>query len=167
MRWRSRWAPESSSARVRLCGPQAATWATCCTKEGTSTGAQAKMRSALVSAQVAGSLALLIIAGLFVRSFQRGQHAALGFDARNVLNVEIDPAEVGYSKTRGATFYDELLARVRALPDVQAASLAMAVPIGDNNRDDRIEVPGYTPRPGEEASVDYNAVSPKYLRTMR
>src|SRR5215469_10916593 len=133
----------------------------------TSTGRGQKMRSALVSAQVAGSLALLIIAGLFVRSFQRGQHADLGFDARNVLNVEIDPAEIGYSKTQGATFYDELLARVRALPDVQAACLARAVPIGDTNQDDRIEVPGFTPRPGEEASVDYNAVSPEYLRTMK
>ena len=132
-----------------------------------STGRKQRLRAALVAAQVGGSLALLIVAGLFVRSLRSAQHADLGFDPRNVLNVALDPGEIGYTQVQGVQFYNEVLARVRALPEVRSASLAMVGPLGATVRGDEIEVPGYEPQRGEQLQAEYNAVSPDYFKTMK
>ena len=131
----------------------------------TSTGRSQRTRMALVAAQVAGSLALLIVAGLFVRSLRSAQHSDLGFDADGVLNVALDPGEIGYTETQGAQFYTELLTRVRGLPGVQSASLATAVPL-DNFPSDEIKVDGNVPQLGEQPHADYDGVSTGYFRTM-
>jgi predicted permease len=132
-----------------------------------STGRSQRTRTALVAAQVGGSLALLIVAGLFVRSLRSVQHSDLGFDRTHVLNVRLDPGEIGYTQAQGADFYRQLLTRVRALPGVQSASLAMMVPLGDSTRDDEVTIPGYVPQRGEHLRASYNAVSPDYFKTMR
>jgi predicted permease len=131
-----------------------------------STARSQRMRTVLVAAQVAGALALLIVAGLFVRSLRSVQHSDLGFDPRNVLNVELDPGEIGYPQTQAAQFYNRLLLRVRALPGVRWASLAMSVPL-DDFQSDEITVQGYALRNGEQLHADYNAVSPDYFKTMK
>jgi putative ABC transport system permease protein len=133
----------------------------------TSTGRGQRTRTGLVAIQVAGSLALLIVAGLFVRSLRSVQHSDLGFDPRNVLNVSLDPGEIGYAKPQGTQFYNQLLERVRTLPGIRAASLAMIVPLGDIVQGDDIAVPGYVPQQrGEEPRAEYNAVSTDYFKTM-
>jgi predicted permease len=134
----------------------------------TSTGRSQRMRTVLVAAQVAGSLVLLIVAGLFARSLREAQHADLGFDPRNVLNVRLDPGEIGYTKAQAVEFYSQLLARVRALPSVQSASVATIVPLGDSVQGDDITLPGQETQRGEQTPhADYNAVSPDYFKTMR
>jgi predicted permease len=134
----------------------------------TSTGAHQRLRNALVAVQIGGSLALLIIAGLFVRSLQGVEKSDLGFNPRQVLNFSFDPSKAGYTKEQGKAFYGQLLERAQALPGVKSASLASAVPFGDNYTDaDRLTIPGYTPPKNETAvSVGYNAVSPGYFKTM-
>jgi predicted permease len=132
-----------------------------------STGRSQRTRGALVAVQVGGSLALLIVAGLFVRSLRSAQHSDLGFDPKNVLNVALDPGEIGYTQTQGVGFYSQLLTRVRALPGVQSASLAMMVPLGDSAPDNEITIAGYVPQRGEQLRADYNAVSPGYFKTMK
>lgn len=134
----------------------------------TSTGGSQRMRTVLVAMQVGGSLALLIVAGLFARSLLSAQHANLGFDPRNVLNVRLDPGEIGYTQAQGEQFYTQLLVRVRAFPSVQSASLATTVPFGDSVQGDDITVPGYeTQRGAEPPHAEYNAVSTDYFKTMR
>ncbi|HEU5409563.1 MAG TPA: ABC transporter permease [Candidatus Acidoferrales bacterium] len=96
----------------------------------TSTSGRQRLRSALVTAQVAGSLMLLIVAGLFVRSLAKAQHADLGFDPQHVLNVSVDPHEAGYKEAQTREFQKTLLERARALPGVESASLALCVPMG-------------------------------------
>ena len=130
------------------------------------TGRGQRTRSILVAVQVAGSAALLIVAGLFIRSLQSAQHADLGFDPTHVLNVALDPGEIGYSQIQGADFYRQLLTRTRALPGVQSASLAMTVPLGDNVSGSGITIPGHVAQRGEELQADRNAVSPNYFKTM-
>jgi predicted permease len=132
-----------------------------------STARKQRTRRSLVAAQVAGSLALLIVAGLFVRSLRRAQRADLGFDPNHVLNVRLDPGEIGYTQAQGTEFYKHLLVRTRALPAVQSASLAMTVPLGDTDQADEITIPGYVPQRGEDFHVVYNAVSTDYFKTMR
>ena len=133
----------------------------------TSTARSQRTRTALVAVQVGGSLALLIVAGLFARSLKNAQHADLGFDPRNVLNMSFDPAEIGYGQAQGAEFYNRLLTQVRGLPGVQSASLAMVVPLGDTVQGDQVSVLGYVAQQGEQLRAEYNAVSTEYFKTMK
>jgi predicted permease len=134
----------------------------------TSTSGRQRMRSALVTAQVAGSLMLLIVAGLFVRSLEKVRHSDLGFDPTRVLNVSIDPHEAGYNENQARQFQTALLDRARALPGVQSASLAISVPMGYGSYYSELKIDGYQTRPGQEApAANYNAVSPQYFKTMR
>ena len=93
-------------------------------------GGRHRMRNALVVAQVAGSLMLLIIAGLFTRSLGEAQRTNLGFDPKHVVNFYMDPNEIGYNEAQGREFYKTLLARVRAMPGVVSASTANSTPLG-------------------------------------
>lgn len=128
---------------------------------------RSRFRSALVAVQIGGSLALLIVAGLFTRSLVIAQAADLGFDPRNVLNLTLDPHEIGYDKAEAMAFHRELLERTRGLPGVESASLARVIPLGDTNFSDGIEVPGHpVPQGTAPPSALYNAVSPGSFSTL-
>ena len=134
----------------------------------TSTGGRQRLRGILVAAQVGGSLTLLIVAGLFVRSLRGVQRADLGFDPRGVLNITLDPNEIGYTDVQGQAFYRAVLERTRALPGVQSASLASVVPLSDSIQGGDLSIPGYTTSPDQEAPhAETDAVSPDYFATMR
>jgi predicted permease len=127
-----------------------------------------RVRSALVVAQVGGSLMLLIVAGLFVRSLARAQHAYLGFDPDHLLNVTLDPKEVGYDEIRTKNFYRDLEARVCALPGVQTASSAFSVPMGNVNDGSSIYIEAHPLTPGQQPPiVIYNRVDAPYFDTLR
>lgn len=131
------------------------------------TGKHQRMRTALVALQVAGTVALLVAAGLFVRSLERVQHTDLGFDPQHVLDARVGLGEIGYTESRGMSFYKELLARVRALPGVESASVATTVPLADGAHVAVIEVPGYAPRKNETLQADVDAVSPGFFDTLK
>lgn len=115
-----------------------------------------RLRGALVTAQVAGSLMLLIIAALFIRSMRNAQRVDLGFKPDGLVNLTMDPSGIGYDATQTQQFFDDVLARVRALPGVQSASTAFAVPLGYYNAVTSPIIPGYTPPKGEGAPLMYN-----------
>ena len=130
-------------------------------------GTRQRLRTVLVVAQVAGSLMLLIIAGLFTRSLGAAQKTTLGFDPSHVLNLTMDPNEVGYSQTQSREFYKTLLNRVRALPGVVSAAHAASVPMGYVGNADDVKVEGYEPPPGQpQPRVFYNLVTPGYFETI-
>src|SRR5262249_1253685 len=93
---------------------------------GTSRG---RMRAALVIAQVAVSLMLLVGAALVLRSLDAARHADTGFDARNVASVAIDLQPSGYDEERGRVFYRRLLDSLRQEPGTEAVTLAVALPM--------------------------------------
>jgi predicted permease len=133
----------------------------------TMTSSRSRLRTSLVIVQVAGSLMLLIVAGLMLRSLNYAQRSDLGFDPRHVLNLTLDPSEIGYNKQQGLQFYHQLLERIEGMPGVESASVAFSVPMGYYNNTDRVEVPGYeVPRSTAAPIVGYNAVTPGYFRTM-
>jgi predicted permease len=126
------------------------------------------VRGVLLVAQVAGSLMLLIVSGLFVRSLERAEHMNLGFDPDHVLNVMLDVHQIGYDETRAKAFYRDLRDRVRALPGVQSASLAFTVPLGMPSPGSPIYVEGHPLAPGQVApGVAFNRIDPAYFETMR
>jgi predicted permease len=126
------------------------------------------MRSILVGAQMTGSLTLLIIAGLFARSLQSVQHMYLGFQPDHLLNVILDPHEIGYDQARTTAFYKGLEDRVRALPGVQSASLAYSVPMGNYAGGSAVKVEDRPTPAGEQPpTIMDNAVDPAYFQTMK
>jgi predicted permease len=126
------------------------------------------LRGVLLVAQVAGSLMLLIVAGLFVRSLESAEHMNLGFDPDHVLNVMLDVRQIGYDEARAKAFYRDLRDRVRALPGVQSASLAYAVPLGMPSPGSPIYIEGHPLAPGQVVpEVSFNRIDPAYFETMR
>jgi predicted permease len=109
---------------------------------------------------------LLIVAARFVRSLEQAQHMDLGFDADHVLNVLLDPREVGYDEVRTKDFYREIKRRVRALPGVQSASLAFSVPMGNYNDGSQVYVEGRQLAAGEQPPLVFlNRVDQDYFDT--
>jgi len=127
-----------------------------------------QLRNVLVVAQLAGSLVLLVAAGLFVRSLAHVQRMNLGFDPDHVLNVTLDPHGIGYDEPRTRGFYRELEARVRALPGVKSAALAFFVPMGNVQEPRGIHIEGHPLASGQQPpQVLLNRVDPPYFEMMR
>jgi len=139
------------------------------TGRGATEGAgRQKYRSTLVVIQVACSLVLLIVSGLFVRSLQHAGQMDLGFEPTNVVNVMLDPQQVSYTDKRAKAFYRQLEDRVSALPGVQSASLAFAVPLALPGHRDSIYIESHPLAPNEPPpQISFNSVDPNYFATMR
>ena len=127
-----------------------------------------RLRSALVIGQVTGSLVLLIVAGLFIRTLHRAQWMQLGFDPNNVLTMRVNPYQNGYSMPRAIEFYDEVDRRLRALPGVEAVASAFSVPMGWIFDSCQVIREGEVVEPdAPQAAVGCNPVTPTYFDTMR
>ena len=125
-------------------------------------------RNTLVVAQLAGSLLLLIVAGLFVRSLDKAQQVYLGFDPNHVLNFSLDVQQVGYDKTRGEEFYRQVDERIGAIPGVASVAQAFVVPMGLVSTDGQVTVEGRPVEPGQHfPTMQYNDVTPSYFDTLR
>lgn len=131
-------------------------------------GAGARIRTLLVVGQVAGSLTLLVVAGLFARSLQAAQRTNLGFDPSHLVNFYMDPSEIGYGTAQTKTFYASLLEQARALPGVESATTASSAPMGYYNNGDTLIVDGYEPPPGQpRPAAPFEIISSDYFRTLR
>jgi predicted permease len=127
-------------------------------KEGERSGPQGGrrfgFRHVLVVIQLALALALLTAAGLFVRGAINASHAEPGFSLDRSLLVTLDPSLAGVQEAQGRLFYGRVLERVRALPDVQAASMASVVPFGDFTEGRSLQRVGTGLPSGESPSQD-------------
>jgi predicted permease len=137
---------------------------------GRSQGRRVELGKALVVAQVAMSLLLLIAAGLFVRTLTNLQNESIGFDRRNLLLFGLDPTEDGYRGERLTNFYEELQRRIQAIPGVRSASLSRHTFINGGVTIDGISIQGYAPRAGESnsngsLSLYVNSVGPHFFET--
>ena len=88
------------------------------------------LRNLLVVTQVALSLALLICAGLFIRSLRNTQAIDPGFDTSNGLVMMLDLGMVGYDEERGLQFYRRLAERLATTPGVRSTTIADYFPLG-------------------------------------
>jgi len=128
---------------------------------------KSRLAAGLVVTQVALSLVLLACAGLFVRSLRKAQEADPGFDPNHVYLATFDLDPLGYSAAQGLEFDRRLLARVKALPGVQSATLADFSPLSFTIHSEGVTPEGYIPHLHETIEVDRGIVGPDYLQTMR
>ena len=124
------------------------------------------LRDALVVAQVAGSLVLLVGAGLFLRSLREAATAETGFETKAVLlsHLHLDPSR--YTEARGAEFYRQTLERASALPGVRSAALASSVPLGSRGTRGTLLIDGAETQPYEGVEVDRAYVGARYFETL-
>ncbi|HEX3143647.1 MAG TPA: ABC transporter permease [Pyrinomonadaceae bacterium] len=122
-------------------------------KEGSrgSTSGQGRLRKALVVAEVALSLMLLVGAGLMLRSFSQLRQVNPGFRTDHALTLRVSlPVPDGEISAadgdRFVSFFDRALARIRELPGVTAAGATNMIPLDGNGTDRLIEIEGYVPR---------------------
>jgi len=127
-----------------------------------------RTRKALVVAEVALSLVLLIGAGLMIRSFWKLLHVDPGFNPANVVTMSIglSPRKYPDGQQRLA-FFDRALEQVRALPGVVSAGLTTTLPLAGGGSTQPFTIEG---RPAAELAKQPMAqtryISPDYFRTM-
>ncbi len=136
---------------------------------GSSAGfGRSRLRGALVVAEVALAVVLLVGAGLMVRSFMRLTEVDPGFKADNVLLLEVPLGETRYKEEAQVVgFYEQMLARVRALPGATAAGTTHSAPLdGSDSSRPFIIADRATPEPGREPGASYRVVSSGYFSAM-
>lgn len=132
------------------------------------TGGRNRLRNTFVVGQVAGSVVLLVAAGMFLRALKRTDQLDLGFEPEGVHVMTVDLALHRYTPEEGRTFYDRLLERATALPDVQSAGVAFMLPLAFGSASSMFTLPGRDPTYGDGLQRSYfSAVSDGYFTTMR
>jgi putative ABC transport system permease protein len=138
--------------------------------EGSRGNAQSARRqfSALVIAQFALSLVLLIGSGLLLRSFRQMTAVDPGFRPAGVVAFQLPLPAMKYDGARATVFHAALLDSVRAMPRVMAAAVVAKLPFTGNFNSDGYIVEGHAPPPavGSEGQVTQETVSPGYFRTL-
>lgn len=128
--------------------------------------AAARFRTGLVTAQIALSMALLIMSALFLRSLVNVSRVNLGIKVENVATFEIVPERMGYDSTRSALLFERLKEELSALPGVTGVTGALVPLLAGNNWGNTVNVQGYTCEPDENCDARYNAIGTDYFRTL-
>lgn len=138
--------------------------------KATTSRAGTRLRSALVVAEVALSVILLVTAGLLVRSFQALQYVELGFTTDRVLVAYTEYAVEDLAEIRTRSrFYADVLERVRAVPGVSAASGVAYLGMGREPRSPRDYFIQGRPEgePGERPQAELHAITADYFKTLQ
>jgi predicted permease len=135
---------------------------------GSTVSGMRRLRSALVTSEVALAVLLVIAAGLLIRSLWTLSHVDPGFRPDHILTARINPNESFCAEPqRCASFYRELLDRVRALPGVNGAALVSTLPLGGRVTKLSAQVEHHTPSSSEALPLFWESiVSPDYFRLM-
>jgi len=121
--------------------------------------------SGLVVAQVALSVALLVCAGLFLRTLHNTATANPGFDDSRVLTAAIG-LDTGYSGSEIRQFEKKILTRARAIPGTTEVSLTDWLPLSLSRKTSDVWPEGYVPQPHESGEVTRADVSAGYFATL-
>ena len=135
---------------------------------GRTSGGRA-VRRTLVVAEVALAFAVIVGAGLLVRSFARVTAVDPGFAVphRLTLRVTLPVARYPVDTPRRAAFYDQLFERLSALPGVAAVGGVSELPLGELKNMGSFNIQGRpTPRGQDEPHGDWRSASPGYFRAM-
>jgi predicted permease len=120
----------------------------------------------LVAAQMAFCLLLLVVAGLFTRSFRELIRNDIGFDREHVLTARVDVRGAGYSAEERQALYRRLVESLQAIPGVEAASFSANGPLGGSQRISSLSVEGHTTGPKEQLRTNQETVTDRYFETM-
>jgi putative ABC transport system permease protein len=121
---------------------------------GSAGGGHARLRSALVVAEIAIALILLTASGLLLRSFEKMRSVDLGFQPDHIATAAYSlPLKQYATQSSVDTFNKELLLRLRQAPGVQAVGFTTFLPASGNNNNQAFVAEGYVPKKGENMSL--------------
>jgi predicted permease len=126
-----------------------------------------RTRSAVAMAEVSLAMVLLVGAGLLINSFLKLSAVNPGYDPTNVLAFQVALPEAR-SQTQREAFYQQMLERLRALPDVSAAAISNTLPLQQGIIRISLGIQG-RPQPTQPEDVtvaDVRVISPDYLTTL-
>jgi len=135
---------------------------------GAGTPGARRLQNALVVAEVALALVLLVGSGLLAESFVRLRSIDAGFRTENVLTAKVMlPVRRYASREQQVKFAADAIARLSTLPGVRGAAVTNAAPLADTREGTSFDIDGAPPWPsGQEPHVNWNAVSPGYFETL-
>ena len=117
--------------------------------------------NALIVAQLALALTLLVTAGLFARSLVAGTSIDPGFETAHVATVRMNTEAWGYTPDQGRAFFRELRTQVKALPGVNAVSSTTVVPLAGQGSETWIDASAFGETP--KLRVSTSAIDPGYF----
>ena len=126
-----------------------------------SSRAATRLRSVLVTTQIAMAVALLVVSGLFIQSLVNISSVDLGLEPEPVLSFSISPARNGYSPARSRELFRTLEQRLETVPGVASATVSMVPILAESNWGSRVSVGSF-----EKSSTNYNAVGPDFFSTL-
>jgi predicted permease len=115
--------------------------------------------------QVALALVLVVVGGLFVRTFERLATLPRGFTSDRVLLVRVDATRAQPDPQFRMRFYDQLVGAVAAVPGVSSAAVSMVTPVSNGSLIEFIDLPGRTPLTESERVVLLNYITPGWFAT--
>jgi putative ABC transport system permease protein len=128
---------------------------------------EGRVRGALVVAETAIGVVLLVSAGLFLRNFNRLLNTSPGFDTQHVVTARLNLPDARYRYLQQIAFYDELLPEIGALPGVQSVAATAPLPLSGSRYGISFEQRGAPVAESERTSASFGMVSPGYFHTMR
>ncbi|HEY6826021.1 MAG TPA: FtsX-like permease family protein, partial [Gemmatimonadaceae bacterium] len=128
--------------------------------------AAARFRTSLVTAQIALSMALLISAGLFIKSLRNVSQVDLGINIDNVVTFGVSPSRSGYDTARTSALYARIEEELAAIPGVSGVT-SSAIPIlSGSNWGQGVSVEGFKKDPDTDAGSRFSAVGPNYFHVL-
>ena len=124
---------------------------------------KSRVRRGLIVAQMALSIILLTSAGLFLSNLRTATTLDVGFTPVGAVTTNLAPDLQGYDRPKTEQFYKTLRERLQAVPRVEAVGFAESLPLGLDNSDTNVDIPGYTPAEGENMSINYASATPGYF----
>ena len=137
-------------------------------RSGFGSARRTRYRSALVTLEIAISFLLLVCAGLLLKSFVRLQNVELGFNPDRLLTMRITLPETSYpTPASAAAFFEQLLARTRALPGVESAGLVSWLPAAGQYMNTDLAIEGRPAPPKDQMNLAIpRTADPGYFHTM-
>ncbi|HXS78310.1 MAG TPA: ABC transporter permease [Terracidiphilus sp.] len=129
-------------------------------------GRRITLRNALVVAQIAMSVVLLCVTGLFLRSMQSAASIDMGFRSQGLLLMSVDPRLNGYTPEQISRFMRELRQRVAALPGVDAAVSTDVAVLSGGHRSDGFTIAGSEGKNSPHAMTDLYMTTRGYFAAL-
>ena len=128
--------------------------------------AAARFRTSLVTVQIALSMALLISAGLFIKSLVNVSRVDLGLKVDDVVTFGISPELNGYTPTRARALFQRVEEEIAAIPGVTGVSASLVPILSGSNWGTDVAVEGFKRDPDTDANARFNEIGPDYFRTL-
>jgi len=125
-----------------------------------------RFRSTLATAQIALAMALLMSAGLFLKSLWKVSRVDLGVRVEKLVTFSVSPGRSGYDSVRARALFARMEEELAAIPGATAITSSMVPLIAGSSWGTNVKVEGFRPDENTSANSNLNAIGPNHFRTV-